>query len=101
LRQAMLDAGHDHELRTYHEAKGGPRPAFDPALHTLHAARPGKLEVWWEAKPRDEIHRALDLAREFGTGAVIVGGREAGKVVDRLKSEGVAVVLRPPFPEDP
>ena len=101
LRQAMLDAEHDHEVRTYYEAKGGPRPAFDPTLHALHAARTGKVPVWWEANTRDEIHRALDLAREFGTGAVIVGGREAGKVADRLKEEGVPVVLRLNFPEEP
>ncbi len=101
LRQAMLDAEHDHESRIYYEAKGGPRPAFDPTLHALHEARTGKVPVWWEANTRDEIHRALDLAREFGTGAVIVGGREAGKVADRLKAEGVAVVLRLDFPDEP
>ena len=101
LRQAMLDAAHDHEVRTYYEANGGPRPAFDPTLHALHAARTGMVAVWWEANTRDEIHRALDLAREFGTGAVIVGGREAGKVAERLKAEGVAVVLRMDFPEEP
>ena len=32
---------------------------------------------------------------------MIVGGREAAKVVDRLKSQGVAVVLRLNFPEEP
>src|SRR5262249_38306764 len=56
---------------------------------------------WWEADTRDEIHRALDLAAEFGTTAVIVGGREAAKVVDRLKTEHVAVILRLSFPEEP
>ena len=50
---------------------------------------------------RDEIHRALDLADEFGTTAVIVGGREAAKVADRLKAAKVPVVLRLDFPEEP
>jgi imidazolonepropionase-like amidohydrolase len=59
------------------------------------------VPVWWEADTRDEIHRALDLAAEFGTTAVIVGGREAAKVLDRLKAEHVAVVLRLNFPEEP
>ena len=67
----------------------------------LQAARSGKLPVWWEADTRDEIHRALDLAEEFGTTAVIVGGREAGKVADRLKSANVPVVLRLNFPTEP
>ena len=43
----------------------------------------------------------LDLADEFGTTAVIVGGREAAKVADRLKAEHVAVILPLSFPEEP
>ena len=72
-----------------------------PALKALQAARAKKLPVWWEANTRDEIHRALDLAEEFGTTAVIVGGREAGKVADRLKASKVPVVLRLDFPAEP
>jgi imidazolonepropionase-like amidohydrolase len=101
FRQAMLDAEHYQKLTTYYEAKGGARPPFDPALKALLAARSKKLPVWWESNTRDEIHRALDLAHEFGTSAVIVGGREAGKVADRLKSGHVPVVIRLNFPEEP
>ena len=43
----------------------------------------------------------LDLAAEFGTTVVIVGGREAAKVADRLKAEHVAVILPLNFPEEP
>ena len=43
----------------------------------------------------------LDLAEEFGTTAVIVGGREAAKVVDRLKAQRISVVLRLNAPEEP
>jgi len=101
LRQAMLDADHAHTLDAYYEARGGERPAFDPALKALYLARTRALPVWWEANTRDEIHRALDLAAEFGTTAVIVGGREAGKVADRLKAENIPVVLRLDFPDEP
>ena len=101
LRQAMLDAEHDQELRTYFDKYGGPRPPFDPALQALQDARTRRLPVWWEANTRDEIHRALDLAEEFGTSAVIVGGREAGRVADRLKSADVPVILRVDFPDEP
>ncbi len=101
LRQAMLDADYQHTIQAAYAEKKGPRPAFDPTLETLYAARTRALPVWWEANSRDEIHRALDLAEEFGTSAVIVGGREAGKVVDRLKEKDVAVVLRLDFPEEP
>jgi len=101
FRQAMLDAEHQQKLKTYYEDHAGAQPPFDPALQALHAARSKKLPVWWEANTRDEIHRALDLAEEFGTSAVIVGGREAGKVADRLKAAKVPVVLRINFPEEP
>jgi imidazolonepropionase-like amidohydrolase len=101
LRQAMLDSQHHHQLVEDNRDGAGTGPAYDPALEALWAARTRKLPVWWEADTRDEIHRALDLAAEFGTTAVIVGGREAAKVVDRLKAERVAVVLRLDLPEEP
>jgi imidazolonepropionase-like amidohydrolase len=101
LRQAMLDAENHHERLAYYEKVGGPRPANDPALDALYAARTKVMPVWWEANTRDEIHRSLDLADEFGTEAVIVGGREANKVVSRLRSKDIAVVLRLDFPEEP
>jgi imidazolonepropionase-like amidohydrolase len=101
LRQAMLDAEHHQALKLYYEDKGGARPPFDPALDALYAARTRALPVWWEANTRDEIHRALDLAEEFGTTAVIVGGREAWKVADRLKAQNVPVVLRVDLPDEP
>src|SRR5262249_6296175 len=100
-RQAMLDAEHEHHLLALQVEKGTARPAFDPSLRALYAARTKALPVWWEANTRDEIHRALDLAEEFGTTAVVVGGREAGKVADRLKALDVPVVLRLDFPEEP
>jgi imidazolonepropionase-like amidohydrolase len=101
LRQTMLDAEHHQLVKAYYDDKGGARPPFDPALDALHAARTKVLPVWWEANTRDEIHRALDLADEFGTTAVIVGGREAWKVADRLKSQHVPVVLRLDLPDEP
>ena len=101
LRQAMLDSENHHDRLAYYDRVGGPRPANDPALDALYAARTRTLPVWWEANTRDEIHRSLDLAEEFGTDAVIVGGREAGKVVSRLRAKDIPVVLRLDFPEEP
>src|SRR5262249_51989691 len=94
-------ADHLKDLDAFVEKHGGPQPPFDPALRTLQAARLKKLAVWWEANSQDEIHRALDLAEEFGTSAVIVGGREAAKAADRLKAYKVPVVLRLNVPEEP
>jgi imidazolonepropionase-like amidohydrolase len=101
LRQAMLDADHLQRLDAFYRSKGGASPPFDPALKALHAARSKQLAVWWQAETRDEIHRALDLAQEFGTTAVIVGGKEAAKVSDRLKAAKIPVVLRLNFPPEP
>ncbi len=101
LRQAMMDAENHHARLAFYENQGGSRPATDPALDALYAARTKVMPVWWEGNSRDDIHRALDLSEEFGTDAVIVGGREANKVVDRLKSKNISVVLRLDFPEEP
>ncbi len=101
LRQAMLDAEYDNESWRFYERSGGAHPARDPALKALHAARTKAIPTWWEANSRDEILRALDLASEFGTSAVIVGGREADRVADELKSRNAPVVLRVDFPEEP
>jgi imidazolonepropionase-like amidohydrolase len=101
LRQAMLDAEYDAEAWDHFQANGGPRPPFDPALKALKRARARQVPTWWEANSRDEIHRALALADEFGTTATIVGGREADRVVDDLKSRDASVVLRLDFPEEP
>ncbi len=101
FRQAMLDADHYQKLNAYYAAHGGIKPPFDPALKALSAARNKSINVWWESNTRDEIHRALDLSAEFGTSAVIAGGREAAKVAARLKSAEVPVVLRLDFPEEP
>ncbi|QEH34362.1 hypothetical protein OJF2_28990 [Aquisphaera giovannonii] len=99
FRQAMLDA--ERHQRLLDSDGGGVGAPFDPALVALGQAASRKLPVWWQAQTRDEIHRALDLAAEFGTTAVIVGGNEAYKVVDRLKAERVPVVLTLDFPEEP
>ncbi|CAN5599624.1 hypothetical protein BH23PLA1_BH23PLA1_04790 [soil metagenome] len=101
LRQAMLDAEYHQLAHAFHGEHGGPRPPFDPALEALYQARQKDLPVWWEANSQDEIHRVLDLAEEFGTTVVIVGGREAYKVKDRLKETGASVVLRVSFPKAP
>jgi len=101
LRQAMLDAEYHQKLVDLDQSGSSVRAPYDPALRTLWLARGRKLPVWWQADTRDEIHRALDLAAEFGTTAVIVGGREAAKVADRLKAGHVAVILPLSFPEEP
>ena len=101
LRQSMIDARHNENLWEHYREYGGQRPPVDPTLSALRAAQKGEIRVFWEANTRDEIHRALDLADEFGVTPVIVGGREAWRVADRLAAARVPVVLRIDFPEEP
>lgn len=101
LRQAMLDADYYEKSWQFHKEHGGTRPPTDPTLAALRSARRRELPVFWQADTRDEIHRALDLAEEFGVNPVIVGGREAYKVADRLAEKKIPVVLRINFPDEP
>jgi len=101
LRQQVANARHHRELQNYEKSHGGPRVPEDPAMETILQAMDGKLSVWWQAETQDDIHRALDLSKEFGFKPVIVGGREAYKVVGRLKDEKVPVILRVNHPAKP
>src|SRR5262249_49305554 len=100
-RQALLDAGwHARRNKAIEAGKlGGMRPVFDPALHALNLAGEGKMAVAFEADSADEIHRALDFAEEFKLKPVILGGRDAWKVKDRLKATDTPVILRLNFTE--
>src|SRR5262249_2065568 len=98
-RQTMLDAGWLKRQWAAYESRGrtGKRPPADACLEALWPALDGKLPLAFEADSADEIHRALDFAAEFKLKPVIVGGRHAYKVVDRLKAEQVPVILRLDF----
>jgi imidazolonepropionase-like amidohydrolase len=70
-------------------------PADAPARKSLAALAPafnGKFTAF-EANQSREIERALDIAAEFGLKPMIIGGRDAAEMVDRLKAEDVPVVL--------
>ena len=92
-RQTLLDAGW-HARRWKAFEAGRPHrqaAAVRPALEALRPALDGKLPVVFEADTRDEIHRALDFAAEFKLKPILLGGRDAWKVVDRLKAKKVPV----------
>ncbi|HEV3383544.1 MAG TPA: amidohydrolase family protein [Gemmata sp.] len=98
-RQTLLDAGWLKRQWTAYETRGrtGKRPPSDPCLEALWPVLEGKMPVAFEADSADEIHRALDMAAEFKLKPVIFGGRNAWKVVERLKTEQVPVMLRLDF----
>jgi imidazolonepropionase-like amidohydrolase len=100
-RQALLDAGwHARRMQAFEAGKlTGPRPAFDPALDALNPMLAGKIPVVFDADSADEIHRALDFADEFRLKPLILGGKDAWKVKDRLKATDTPVILRLNFAE--
>ena len=101
-RQTLLDAGYHQRLKKAFADEGrGPRPVLDPALDVLGRVLAGDLPLLFDAETRDEINRALDLAKEFGVRIVIVGGNEAWKVADRLAAEKVPVLARINWPDAP
>jgi imidazolonepropionase-like amidohydrolase len=102
-RQSFLDAGHYQRLWAAYEKSGhaGRQPLIDPSLAALGLALDRKMPVVFEADTKDEIHRALDFAKEFHLQPVVFGGKDAWKVTDRLKGEHVPVLLRMSFTEQP
>jgi imidazolonepropionase-like amidohydrolase len=100
-RQTLLDAG--WHARREKAADAGKLPSlrhvFDPALDALNLVIEGKTPVVFEADSADDINRALDFAEEFRLKPMILGGRDAWKVKDRLKATNTPVVLRLNFTE--
>lgn len=105
FRQVMHDALWYREMGAYvsrHPDARGELP-FDPDLEALQTVLDGRTRILWEANTADEIHRVLDLAAEWNFPPVIVGGREAYKLTERLRACGVPVALSlkvPPKPRD-
>lgn len=95
LRQMMLDAQrYRDELQVYERSpRGMRRPEVDRSLAALVPVVEGKMPVVMLANTEREITRALDLGNEFKLKLIIVGGREADRVADRLVKQNVPVLL--------
>jgi imidazolonepropionase-like amidohydrolase len=97
-RQSFHDAQWQKEARAFAErnkttAVGG----FEPALDALAPALERKVPVAFEASEQREILRALAFAKEFNLDPIIVGGAEAGSVIDDLKAAKAAVIVSANF----
>ena len=101
LRQMFLDAARLEQLQKLYAAnpRGMKRPNADVSLEALFPALNREMPVVFNANREIEIIRALDLAKEFNLRAVIAGGQEAWKVVDRLKAQDVPVLVSLNFPK--
>ncbi len=103
LRQTYLDAewyrqrqslsrDHPQELR---------RVEVDPVLEAVGTLLDKEQRWLFLANTAGEIHHALDLAKELDQRLAILGGKQAWKVADRLRSEAVPVVVSPFWGEEP
>jgi imidazolonepropionase-like amidohydrolase len=99
LRQVLLDAAHYPKVWEAYRP-GRPRPAVDPALEALQPLLRGEVRLFLEADSETEIHRALDLAAEFGVRLVLVGGASAGRVAALLRERDVPVVVSLKLPRE-
>jgi hypothetical protein len=103
LRQFFLDVAHHGELLA-RAARGapGPRPPYDLELEAglelqgAEAARP----LLFEAQSAVDIARVLRCADEFGFRPGIVGGREADRLAEELRTREAPLVLTLDFGEE-
>ena len=97
-RQSFLDAQWQRDARAFADRHKDTHPgAFEPALDALVPALERKLPVAFEASEERDILRALSFAREFNLDPVIVGGAEAGNVIDDLKAAKARVIVTTNF----
>ena len=103
LRQMLLDAQRYSQLHAAYarNPRGMTRPQHDASLAALQPVLAREMPVVMWAGTQREIERALDLAKEFNLRAIVAGGNEAYKVVDRLRAEGVPVIATLNFPRRP
>ncbi|HEX8287718.1 MAG TPA: amidohydrolase family protein [Pyrinomonadaceae bacterium] len=101
LRQMFLDAQRLQEAQRLYAVSpvGMRRPDDDRSLEALIPVLNRQIPIVFNANREIEIVRALDLAKEFNLRAIIAGGQEAAKVIDRLKAQNVPVLLSVNFPK--
>ena len=100
IRQSFEDARHDAAVRTAFERdpRGLSIPAWDPDYDVLRTVLAGEAPVYFVVDRAEEIRTILGLCEEYGIRPVIVGGDEAWRVADRLRSERVPVLVSVDFP---
>ncbi len=109
LRQAFLDAERHAKWQKLFasSANGGvgaasvERPPFDPAFEAFNAMRAAGTKTLFVAHSRDDHDRALNFAAEHQLRSVIWGGREAYRVIERLKKTETDIIVQVDFDDEP
>jgi imidazolonepropionase-like amidohydrolase len=95
LRQTYLDAAWYRQRQEQYQKFPTKleRVPTDPVLEAMGPLLDRKQMWIYAADTPNEIHHALDLAREFNQRIAILGGKEAYKVSARLAAEKVPVIV--------
>jgi len=103
IRQSFYDAirYRDEQDRYERVKRGIPRPEYNKRLEGLLPALKGEMPVIFLANSDGDINRALAISQEFKLKPIIAGALYGYRVVDKLKSKGVPVILSLDFPKRP
>ena len=103
LRQAFLDAERHAKWQKLFAAGTASveRPPVDPAFNAFNAMRAAGAKTVFVAHSRDDHDRALNFAAEHQLRPVIWGGREAYRVIERLKKSETDVIVQVDFDDEP
>lgn len=74
-------------------------PPYDPDFEVVQEAMSGRVPTFVVANSAEDIRRILALTEQYGVKPIIVGGEEAWRVADLLKTRKVPVLVSLDFPK--
>ncbi len=102
LRQVLLDARWQADLRVRHAGDASWRGVEDPSLEALAPLLAGHVPLVLRADEEEDVRLALGLMDEFpGLRVIIAGGREAWRLADELALLRVPVLHALDFGKEP
>jgi imidazolonepropionase-like amidohydrolase len=78
-----------------------PAPERDAVLESLFPVLNKEIPVYFVANLKEDIERVLKLQKELGFELVLVGGKEAHTLTERLKSSDTKIIASIDLPEKP
>lgn len=103
FRQLWFDAeAHLEHKRLYSaEPNRFDVPAHRPVLDAFQPVMRREQPVFFLVDSKEDIERAIKLSEELGFSLIIVSGKEAWRIADRLKNKSIPVLVSLDLPEKP